>query len=266
VLLFTFKMLAEGDVALPASGIGEIAAQLASRLRAPVCTGAEVEAITAGPARAGEGEARATGVTLAGGEWLAADHVVLAGDAPASARLARAVGVRPEVPTGALPCTTLYLAAAVPPLPGRALWLNAAADPVVSHAVTLTEVAPSYGVSADPGAPHLLAASAVGEQASLDDDALVRGALADLRAMHRAASATDAQRPFPETRVVAIERVPYAQFPQPPHFRELRPPIATSLRSLWLAGEALHSSSLEGAARGGRAAAQAIVAACATRA
>jgi hypothetical protein len=59
---------------------------------------------------------------------------------------------------------------------------------------------------------------------------------------------------------VAIERVPYAQFPQPPGARARRTPASAGLPGLWRASETAHSSSLEGAARGGGLAAQAILA------
>jgi len=66
---------------------------------------------------------------------------------------------------------------------------------------------------------------------------------------------------LPELELISVCHVPYAQYPQPPRFRERRPAVSTSVGGLWVGGEALHSSSLEGAARGGRAAAQAVIAA-----
>ncbi|HEY0779439.1 MAG TPA: hypothetical protein VGD56_15840, partial [Gemmatirosa sp.] len=58
---------------------------------------------------------------------------------------------------------------------------------------------------------------------------------------------------------VAVERVPYAQFPQPPGTRARRTSAATSLPGLWRASETAHSSSFEGAARGGTGAAEAVM-------
>jgi hypothetical protein len=125
---------------------------------------------------------------------------------------------------------------------------------VVSHAVTLTEVAPEY---APPGR-HLLAATAVGDAATLDEGTLLARARHDLATLRGA--------PLPPLEHLATWRVPYAQYPQPPHFREHRPSIAAAgVRGLWLASELLHSSSLDGAARGGRDAALAIVAAAHAR-
>ncbi len=66
---------------------------------------------------------------------------------------------------------------------------------------------------------------------------------------------------IPPMELVAVCHVPYAQYPQPPRFHSRRPKPATSIAGLWVAGEALHCSSLEGAARGGHDAALAVVAA-----
>jgi hypothetical protein len=54
--------------------------------------------------------------------------------------------------------------------------------------------------------------------------------------------------------------VPYAQFPQPPGARARRTPATAGLPGLWRASETAHSSSLEGAARGGALTAAAILA------
>jgi phytoene dehydrogenase-like protein len=244
LLLFTFKMLAEGDSAVPAAGIGALSAQIAALLRpGTVALSCAVERVEASGGRV-------RGVRLAGGELLRARNVILAADAPAVEQLAASAGASYELPRGALGCATVYWTADEPPLRGRALWLNADPRPVASHAVTLTEIAPEYA----PTGRHLVAATAVGDAARLDDAALVRGAERDLAAMRGAA--------LPPLRHLATWRVPYAQYPQPPHFREHRPSIAAlGASGLWLASELLHSSSLEGAARGGRDAARAVVAA-----
>lgn len=163
---------------------------------------------------------------------------------------------------GALGCATVYFAAPEAPLPGSAIWLEGGAAgegreaPVVSHAVTLTEVAPEYATASAVHGRHLLAATAVGEGAELDDETLVRRAESDVRAM-RAAGRFGA---MPALTPVAVERVPYAQFAQPPGARARRTPASLGMPGLWRASETAHSSSLEGAARGGALAAAAILA------
>jgi hypothetical protein len=259
VLLFTFKMLAEGDTAVPAAGMGALARRLAEglpagtlRLDTPVA-GIDVT------------EGRVQGVTLASGERIVAEHVVVAAESPAAARLAASAGAGLATPStpppDALGCATVYFAAAEPPLPGSAIWLEAGAaaggsePPVVTHAVTLTEVAPEYAAASAPYGRHLLAATAVGEAATLDEATLVRRAESDVRAMRAAARLGG----MPALAPVAVERVPYAQFGQPPGARTRRTPASLGVPGLWRASETAHSSSLEGAARGGALAAAAIL-------
>lgn len=243
ILLFTFKMLADGDTVVPAAGMGAITAQLAGTLRpGTVQTGVAVEAVMVH-------EGRASGVRLADGAVMEASQVVLATDAPSAQRLALTVGVSLPEPSGALGCTTVYYTAARSPIPGKALWLNADAGAVVSHAVTLTDVAPEYARDGR----MLIAATAVGEPAALDEARFDQAARTELARMGNVRE-EDAR-----LERVGFWRVPYAQFAQPPGWRELRPTIACGMPGLWRASETLHSSSLEGAARGGLSAAQAVL-------
>jgi phytoene dehydrogenase-like protein len=268
-LLFTLKMLAEGDTVVPAAGMGAIAAQLATRLPAgSIRIGVPAQAldVVGGHVR---------GVRLADGSRFEADDVVLAMDAPHAAALARTAGLELPVRAGARGCTTVYYAASQAVLPGKALWLSGETESVISHAVTLTDVAPEYDTMHDPsrdrarqgkrGTPDLtagtvrclIAATAVGPAADLPDAALDAGARRDIASMARAAD-TAASLADGMTRL-AIWRVPYAQFAQPPGWRDHRPTISCGIGGLWRAGEILHSSSLEGAARGGRDAARALL-------
>jgi phytoene dehydrogenase-like protein len=248
VLLFTFKMLVEGRTAVPAAGMGAIPAQLAARLRpGAVRTGTEVATVDVR-------DGRARGVTLCSGETIAAAHVVLATELAGPLLPPLSPASAPPTPPAALGCTTLYFSADSAPLPGRALWLNAAEDAVVSHAVTITDVAPEYA-TADPPRRHLLAATAVGDAATLDDATLEARARAEVRTMRGTWALPGA---FPDLRLVAIERVPYAQFVQPPGTVGRRASVTTSVARLWRAGETVHTSSLEGAARGGELAARAV--------
>ena len=144
----------------------------------------------------------------------------------------------------------MYYTAARTPLPGKALWLNANMHAVIGTVITITDVAPEYSA----GGP-LIAATAVGAPATLSDDVLDAAARREIAAMAAVAGDTVATT---LTRL-AIWRVPYAQFAQPPGWRDLRPTIACDIPGLWRASEVLHSSSLEGAARGGLSAARALL-------
>lgn len=61
--------------------------------------------------------------------------------------------------------------------------------------------------------------------------------------------------------LLAIWRVPVAQYAQPVRSEtdDTAPTAATDVCNLWRASEVLHSSSLEGAARGGVMAARAVL-------
>jgi len=142
----------------------------------------------------------------------------------------------------------VYLASKTPLLAGTALWLNAAADATVSHAITISNVAPSY---APPGA-SLTAATVLGQAAVLDDADLVPKVRADLAAMNRNSESATAD-------LLAVWRVPYSQYAQPKGTFGRRIAAETAAPGLFIASEIGHTSSLEGAARGGVAAAHAVL-------
>lgn len=243
VLLYTFKMLAEGRTTVPAAGMGAIPAQLAAALPAGIVqTGVTVSRLLRD-----DGD-RVRGVLLASGEEVAASRVVLACDPPAIASLAITARVHVEVPTASLGCTTVYLRSTTPLLSGDALWLNGSPDATVSHAITISNVAPSYA----PVGASLTAATVLGAAAVLDDTELVPRVRADLAAMGKTRDASAAE-------LLAVWRVPYSQYAQPPGTLGRRVPAVTSAPGLFLASEIGHTSSLEGAARGGMAAAAAVM-------
>jgi phytoene dehydrogenase-like protein len=243
VLLYTFRMLARGQTVVPANGIGAIAQQLAAQVPAlSIRTGAEVTRID-------RSAGAITGVTLRSGETIASSDVVLACDAPHLASLAATAGVHVAVPDGQLGCSTVYLRSTSVLLPGDALWLHAAPDATVSHAITISNVAPSYA----PAGQTLTAATVLGVAAELPDEPLVHRVRSDLGTMggqHQAASNAE---------LLAVWRVPYSQYAQPPGSAERRVSAVTSQSGLFIASELGHTSSLEGAARGGVAAAEAVL-------
>jgi hypothetical protein len=115
--------------------------------------------------------------------------------------------------------------------------------------VTLTDVAPEYASNGRT----LIAATILGDAATLPDDTLDAVARRELCAM---GSVSESRAALER---VALWRVPYSQFEQAPGWRNQRPSIACGIPGLWRASETLHSSSLEGAARGGEMAAKAIL-------
>ncbi|MES3035011.1 MAG: NAD(P)/FAD-dependent oxidoreductase [Gemmatimonadota bacterium] len=242
VLLYTFKMLAEGRTVVPADGMGAIPAQLAAQLPAGC-----VRTDSIATRLVVDGGAL-QGVLLGDGSLVRASSVVLACDPPMIATLAATAGVHVDAPDASLGCTTLYFRSRTPLLDGDALWLNTRADATVSHAITISNVAPSYA----PSGEALTAATVLGAAATLPDDELLRRVRTDLSGMSRDATAASAE-------LLATWRVPYSQYAQPPGSSGRRVAADSGLRGLVLASEMGHTSSLEGAARGGVMAARAVL-------
>ncbi len=258
VLLFTFKMLSEGKTAVPEAGMGAVPAQMAQLLPADaIRCNARVRAL-----RVENG--RACGVTLDDGAVVEASDVVLATDLITAHALTESIGAQLNEPRQVLGCSTVYYSAPTALLPGRALWLNARRGATVSHAITLTEVAAHYA----PRGQHLIAATVLGAAATHDDQTLDAAVRHDLAAMApaaaiAAATAGTAGTVDPVSAVnaltrIAIWRVPLSQYAQPVvnTFTATPHSARTSVHGLWRASETAHSSSLDGAARGGQLAAR----------
>ncbi len=147
---FVFRMLAQGDAALPAAGIGAIPAQLAAglptgsiRTKAPVV-------------RVEEGR-----VLLSSGEEIEGRLTVLATDGAETVRL---LG-RME-PFATVDCACLYFAAAKPPITEPLLVLDGENTGPVTNLAVLSNVAPSY---APPGT-SLMQATVAGNPGLSDPD------------------------------------------------------------------------------------------------
>lgn len=227
VLRFTLKMLATGKTTVPARGIGEIPKQLAARLPLDaVCT----ESPVSGLLRDGD---RIVGVAAAGVEYEA-DAVVVATDAPASGRL---VGV--AAPEGSVGQLCVYYAADGV-RSGKKISLNAESGGFVNNAVDISAVAPSYA----PRGQHLLSVVALGGFGLSDEEIYRRGV-------------ADVTRWYPEADLepLAVYRVSYAQFPQPPGVHEALPGNRTDTPGLVLAGEYTEDSSINGSMLSGEKAA-----------
>ncbi|WP_435195594.1 NAD(P)/FAD-dependent oxidoreductase [Natronomonas sp. EA1] len=229
VFEYTYKMLTEGKIGVPAAGMGAIPAQLAAGARdagATIETGTEVTGLD--------------GETLQlGGETRAFDAVVVATDPKTAGEL---TGV--ETPTEARSCVTLWVS-----LPEHAyldtetrIILNAA-DGEPNTVAPMSTVAPAYA----PDGRQLLAATFLGEREASDE------ALAA-----RTREAIDAWYPevdFGGFELEHVDRIAFAQFAQPPGFRDALPaPDAPEGRVL-LAGDYTRWSSIHGAMASGRRAA-----------
>lgn len=118
----------DGAVALPHEGMGAIPRQLA-------------DGLSTGSLRlnAKVAEINGTTVTLADGEQLSGEVIVLATDWTTAAALQGAA-----VPASGRTAVTIYYSAPQPPLSGPWLLLNGEGEGPINHLCVLSEVAPSY--------------------------------------------------------------------------------------------------------------------------
>jgi phytoene dehydrogenase-like protein len=239
VFEYTFRMLAEGAAAVPAAGMAAIPEQLRRRAEdagATIRTGRQVTDLTLGD----DGGSVTVEV---GNERVFPDAVVVATDPATAGEL---TGV--ETPTDSRGCVTVHCS-----LPdrqsldtGSRILLNAADDRPNTVAPT-SAAAPEYA----PDGQQLLSATFLGEPAA-DDDALA----AEVR------TALDAWYPengFGELEVLAVDRVEFAQFVQPPGFREGLPTVDAPDGPVFLAGDYTRWSSIQGALESGRRAAETVL-------
>ncbi|MGQ9921663.1 MAG: NAD(P)/FAD-dependent oxidoreductase [Desulfobacca sp.] len=139
---FVFRMLAQGEAALPEGGIGAIAQQLA----APLLPGAyrchcRVVALEEGQVR------------LEGGSVQAARAVVIATNAPQAAAL-----LREERQVATTATTNMYFAAPAAPVKGPILVLDGENQGPVTNFLVPSQVSPSYA----PAGQELVSATIVG--------------------------------------------------------------------------------------------------------
>jgi phytoene dehydrogenase-like protein len=243
VFEYTFRMLTEGDIAVPADGMGAIPQQLAESARAAgatVETGATVASVD------GEGPTVETA-----SETFSPRAVVVATDPKEAGRL---TGV--ETPTETRGCITQHFAVARHRRldTGDRILLNAE-DEGPNTVAPMSTVAPEYA----PDDRQLLSATFVGrtDAQGRSGAELFRQTDGDL-----AAEADDALRSwYPEHRFDALEllrtdRVEFAQFAQPPGFRDSLPDLGAPGGQVYLAGDYTRWSSIHGALYSGRNAAE----------
>ncbi|ABM61913.1 NAD(P)/FAD-dependent oxidoreductase [Halorhodospira halophila] len=234
LLNFVFRMFAEGDAAIPAGGVGDLPRQLAAQLpadRVRLRLGTAAQGIEQGPI-----------VSLAGGEQLSADAVVVATDGPAFTRLT-------GHPTAAgRPVTCLQFAAPEPPVTEPLIVLNGEGEGPILHLAAPSVVAPEY---APPGW-HLVSATVLGEGQDRDDPSLQREAVRQLRDWF--GPGVDHWRPL------RLERIPYGQPVQtPPALTHPYQPARLG-GDIYACGDHRAHGSQHGALRSGALAADAVLA------
>ncbi len=224
---FYFRMFSEGDAALPARGMQAIPEQLAEAIPPEALRlNTRVESVT--PRE----------VTLASGETLRADAVVVATEGPEAARL---TGVGE---TAAKSTVCLYWAADSPPVDHTTLMLDGTGGGPVNNIQILSNVAPSYA----PEGQTLVSASVLGTPEA-DDAALEASARAQLRGWFGAKTE--------RWRFLRADRVTYA-LPDLAHLEPPERPLALG-SGLFVTGDHRRNASINGAMVAGRHAAEAVL-------
>ena len=231
MLEFVFRMMAEGDVALPAAGMAAIPEQMAGRLpEGTVRLGTRVSSVTPREVR------------LESGETVGGDAVVIATEGPEAARLA-------SLPApGSRPVTCLYFAAEKAPIAEPLLVLDGDESGPVNNLCFPSRVTPTYA----PTGTALVSTSVVGGAASdAGPDALeaaVRKQMEDWFG--------DEVRGWRHLRTY---RIRHAQPEQRPGTLE---PVERPVRlesGLFVCGDHRDTASLHGAMLSGRRAAEAVL-------
>ncbi|MGQ9838134.1 MAG: NAD(P)/FAD-dependent oxidoreductase [Cyanobacteriota bacterium] len=254
---FYFKMMAEGSIATPALGMGEITRQLANQLPPDqIRYHTEVEQIEV---RQGQ----VCGVRTRDGEEIAADWVICATDAlqaqvwqqallkallkdlDLSDHSARGLEQAPvPIPTQARSVTCLYFSAPFSLTRGGYIYLNASGQGWINNWVELTQISPQLA----PAGQHLYSVVVLGDPPMSDVD-LAQICRAELQDYFPKA-------PVEQLHLLRIYRIPFAQLVQLPGFQARLPRAFSGIRGLVWAGEYTQQSSIEGALRSGEQAAK----------
>ncbi|GAC1633893.1 MAG: NAD(P)/FAD-dependent oxidoreductase [Candidatus Acidiferrum sp.] len=227
---FIFKMLSDGDTAVPARGMGAIPAQLAAKLPADsIRLNAHVDGLH-------EDE-----LTLTGGEKLCARAIIVATEGPGAAHL---IG---EAEPASRSVTCFYYSAEESPVPHPMLVLNGDGSGPVNNFAVMSEVAPSYA----PAGKSLVSVSVLGIQ-QLTDDQLGGFIIAQMKNWFGPVARS--------WKFLRSYRIPHAQPQQYPGALE-PPQRPVRIRpGVYLCGDHRDNASINGAMLSGRRAAEAVLA------
>jgi phytoene dehydrogenase-like protein len=225
---WVFKMLCEGSVSLPESGMEAIPAQIAADLPQYLLRESSrvVEILKDGD--------RAAGVRLDTNEVFEASAVVLATDPIVASQLSGLPG-----PEGTKSSTCVYFETPTPVVDQPMLVLNSEGLGRVNHVAPLSVVAPSYA----PSGKHLISATI------LDWDTTPEAELAEI--VKEELGAWFPKNNLTLWRYLRTDRIRYAQMPQPPHYQRSLLPNETPTPGLYIAGEGTTHSSIDGAIESG---------------
>ncbi|GMV87890.1 MAG: oxidoreductase [Chthonomonas sp.] len=222
------KMLVEGDTVVPNQGIEAIPAQLAASLPTSAF---RFKTRVAGLKKEG---GRVTGVVTEDGETIEASAVILATSASESARLA---GI--AAPSNGPTSVCMYFETPEPVIKSKFIVLNGSGEGLANHVVPVTNLCPA----AAPAGKHLTSVTLL-DGADRTDTYLDFVIRKEMAAWFPGANPK-------QWRHLRTYRVRNAQLAQAPGFQKHAPGIETQTPGLFLAGEWVDNSSIEGAMRSG---------------
>ncbi len=236
IFQFTFKMLAQGNIIVPAEGIQRIPEQLAAHLPhdAVHCNTRVTDILIE--------DGRVRGVRLASGETINADQVVIATSGPVAQKF-----THKQVPSTPVSTTCIYFAGDERLYSNHKILLNTDAHAYVNNAVLMTNIAPTYA----PPRKHLLSLTVLGDP-SEDDEVVAERARSEVATWFP-------NHNLSRWKLLALYRIPFAQFAQPPGVYDALPDNTTDVPGLFLAGEYTQSSSIQGAMHSGEYAANLVL-------
>ena len=240
---FDFKMLSQGGTTLPVGGVSRIPEQLAEELftRQAIRLNTKVAELVRGE------DGRYTGAKLESGETVNGDVVVIATPAPEAARL---TGL--PMPQGQTSTVNLYYYGPTALYTDKKLVLNANPQPFINNLIQVTNILPDH---APPG-QHLLSCTVLGVPDDSDETLYQKG-LDDLARIFKGDARAEAA--LRDYQPLAIYRIPYGQFAQPPGVHRTLPDNRSGRPGLFFAAEFTEASSQNAAMISGEKAARLIL-------
>ena len=226
---FVFKMLSEGDAAVPARGMGAIPAQMAEKLPSGALRlNARVE------------ELHENELKLAGGEVLSAKAIVVAADGPAAAHL---IG---EVEPASRSVSCFYYAADEAPIQEPILCLNGDGAGPINNSCVISQVAPTYASNGK----HLISTTVLGTH-QLTDAQLGGFIIAQMKNWFGKVAST--------WQFVRSYRITHAQPQQLPGALEPPQRPVRVRPGVYVCGDHRDNASIQGALASGRRTAEAVL-------
>jgi phytoene dehydrogenase-like protein len=242
---FVYKMMAEGQVVVPARGMGEISKQLAARLKEDcIRLSSKVETINFEKSQ----------VTLASGQSFQGRAIVVATDGPSAVKLLQ--GKIEKVKSRR--AIYLYFASETAPLNDPLLALNGTGNGPVNNLAVLSKVAPEYA----PEGQHLISITCLMDGDDSDEPASLNGAeeaklistvLAQMKKWF--GESVDGWR---HLKTYVIEHALPDQ--TPPWLTPPSRPVQIDLPATYVCGDHRENASINGAMVSGRKAAEALTA------